>query len=513
VPIAARLTRAWRALTGPIAAPIRRRAFAGAAVNRLTASLQGYSLAINADLDNALVILRSRARQLCANHEYGRRFLTLVEDNLIGNSGPTLQVRAMMSNGRQLDKSANAAIEMHWWRWGKVCDIRGVANMATLLQIVGSSAARDGEILIRLVRGKDLPYGLQLQLLEADRLDEALNQTLSNGNRIRMGVEVDSRLKPVAYWIKTAHPGENYTADYRIERERVPAADIIHVYRPMRAEQVRGYTWMHAVLMRSAMLQGYEEAAVVAARVGAAKMGIFTREEGASKALVDGLGDAVDTSGNLQISAEAGEFFETPPGVKLESWDPDYPHQNFESFMNQCLRGLSAGVDVAAHNLSMNMTQVNYSSARIAELSERETWKKLQGWFIHQVCRRIYVEWLKMGLLLGQITLLESGKPLPAERLQKFIDGADFQGRRWAWVDPSKEIGAAKESVDLKVNSRTQIAAENGRDFDEVVAELEQEDATLKKAGLNTAPAAPAKPAAQEKPDPDEEEDPEKETP
>jgi len=52
----------------------------------------------------------------------------------------------------------------------------------------------------------------------------------------------------------------------------VPASDVFHLFVPERAEQLRGYTWLHAVLMRAQMLQGYEEAALVAARVGATRL-------------------------------------------------------------------------------------------------------------------------------------------------------------------------------------------------------------------------------------------------
>jgi capsid protein len=43
------------------------------------------------------VILRARARQLCANSEYAKRFLGLVARNVVGPCGPMLQVRAMLS--------------------------------------------------------------------------------------------------------------------------------------------------------------------------------------------------------------------------------------------------------------------------------------------------------------------------------------------------------------------------------------------------------------------------------
>ena len=239
--------------------------------------------------------------------------------------------------------------------------------------------ARDGEALIRIIRDRKLPYGIALQLLEADRLDDSINQRLNNGNIIRQGVECDSLLRVIAYHIRAAHPGENYQTTVNLV-ERVPARDLIHLFLPERAEQVRGYTWLHAIILRGSIIHKFEDAAVIAAQIGASKVAALERAEEAPDA-ISTLADGV-SGGMPQIKVEAGELFELPPGYKLNSWNPEYPHANFESFLKACLRGLAAGLDVAAHNLTGDMTDVNYSSARIAELSERESWMVLQDWLI-----------------------------------------------------------------------------------------------------------------------------------
>lgn len=467
--------------------------FAGAAVSRLTASLSQVSGAVNADLDGSLLILRARARAIAVNNEFGQRFLTLVSGNVVGASGPTLQVRAKNQNGT-LDKPANDAIELAWARWAPQADASRRMHLAHLFRVAAEAVARDGEALIRFVRGRQFPMGLGLQLLEADRLDAALNGRLSNGNTIRQGVEIDSLLRPIAYHLFTTHPGENWQSR-QPERERVPAMDLIHLYLPRRAEQVRGYTWFAPVLNRMAMLHGYEEAAVVAARVGAAKMGIFVRKDGTPGALA-GMADGRDAAGALQMSAEAGEFMEAPDGYELANWDPEYPAANFDSFMKQCLRGVASGLNASAHNLTGDMTEVNYSSARIAELVERDVWSTLQQWFIHAAVLPIYREWLGAAMLLGEITFETSGKTLPADRTGKFLDVARFEGRKWAWVDPAKDVEAAEHQIAAGLASRTQIAASQGREFEDIVDELAQEKKLMDAAGIAVVPPKPAAPAA-----------------
>jgi len=471
--------------------------FAGGGVDRLSASLAQWSGGINADLDNALPIMRARARQLAQNTEFGRRFLSLVGTNVIGPSGPTLQVRAMKDSGQGLDKIANDLIEINWAEWSARADVRGVMDFAQMQRVAVMGAARDGDALLRIVRQRSLPNGIALQLLEADRLDETLNGQLSNGNAVRQGVEINSFAQPVAYHIKTWHPGERYESR-PAKVERVPAEEMIHCFLPMRAEQVRGYTWFHAVLLRMQMLHAYEEAAVIAARVGAAKMGVFKRSEEASGDLTQ-LSSGTDAKGIPQMSAAPGEFLELPMGYELQSWNPEYPHGNFESFLKACFRGVATGLDVAAHNLTGDMTDVNYSSARIAELSEREQWEVLQSWWLRTVTMRVYSAWLDSALLRGDITFPIGGKALPWEKLTKFARASRFQGRRWHWVDPAKEIEAAERAVALGLASRTEIAASQGREFEDVVDELAQEKALLEAAGLGSDVKKPqSSPAAAE---------------
>ncbi len=467
--------------------------FAGGAVNRLTSSLASWSGSVNLDLDASLVIVRARARALAQNNEYGRRFLSQVASNVVGRTGPMLQVRAMMnqrdpSKPTQLDKAANDAIEIHYQRWGKTADITGKMTLAQLQRVAAKAVARDGEALIRKVRRRDLPYGIALQLLEADRLDETITMSrLQNGGSIRMGVELDSTGRPVAFYVKTSHPGDRFAGSVK-EVERVPAADLVHLYLPERAEQVRGYSWFHAIILRASQLHDFNDAAVIAAKVGASKIAVLQRPEDGND-MTPTMADAKTAAGNLQMDVQAGEMFELPPGYTLNSWNPEYPHANFASFQSTALHGLAAGLDVAHHNLSGDMNGVNYSSARIAELAEREIWLMLQDWFICSFVEPVYQEWLALALLRGDITFEVSGKALPADKYAKFSNASRFQGRRWRWVDPAKEIDANTKAVELGVTSRTRIAAEQGDDFEDVLDELTQEDALLSAAGLKTGAA------------------------
>jgi lambda family phage portal protein len=293
----------------------------------------------------------------------------------------------------------------------------------------------------------------------------------------------------VAYHVKNTHPGDN--RGLTPGTERVPADELVHLFVPERAEQVRAHTWLHAVIIDAGMLNRFGNSALVAAEVGAAKMGVFTRKEDADPSALSTVADS-ESEGALQMSAEAGEFIELPAGYALESWDPQYPNEVFDSFVNTFMRRIASGLDVAEHNLSGNMTGVNYSSARIAELAERDVWLTLQQWLIDACVMPIYAEWLQWSLMRGDVRFPATGKALPFDKLDKFLDASFFRGRRWKWVDPAKEVAAAREAVDARLASRTQIAAEQGIELDDLIAELAAEQQMLAAAGLTPTASAPA---------------------
>ena len=494
----------------PARAPARRSmpaGYAGAGINRLTASLTTWSGSANNDAEQSLAILRSRARALANNHEYGRRFLSLAATHIVGADGPTLQVRALTQSG-VLDSAANGIIETAWWAWGKRADIAGRSTLPHMMRIVAKAVARDGEALVKIVRGRDLPNGIALQLLEADRLDEGLNRKLPGNAEIRMGVEMDGRGRPIAYHVKVAHPGETYGST-RPMVERIPARDMLHLFLPERAEQVRGVTWMHAVLLRMNMLHSYEEAAVVAARVGASKMGFFKRgaeDAGYAGQAVSQLADQ-QIAGALNMQVEPGEMLELPAGYDFQSFDPDYPHQNFDSFIKACLRGIASGLDIDYPTLAGDLEAVNYSSMRAGTIETRDQWQILQSWFIDSFLMPVYREWLASALLRGDIRFTQTGRALPADRLVKFAEASSFLGRRWQWVDPLKDAQAEKELLAAGLTSRSRIAAKTGQDFDEILAELASEAEKMRAAGVEIEPTNGGTMVEAEGPEDDDEDD------
>jgi lambda family phage portal protein len=443
------------------------RRFEGAVVNRLTASWNAYNIAIDAELRTDLDRLRARSRDMFKNNEYAAKFGRMVRNNVVGADGFRLQAQSEDPGGAK-DAFANKAIEKSFERWSKPanCDVRGKRSFTDICRSVARGLARDGEFMIRKRRGAGAgPFGYQLQLLDVDRIDTLLNIMPAVGhNAVIMGVEVDEWRKPVAYHLWDRHPTE--AANVSRFRERIPAEEIIHGFIDIEDEQTRGIPWIHAAMRRSNDLNGYREAAVIAARVGASKMGFFTTPDGQPASQTDGS----DGKGTYSSEATPGTFDVLPEGVQFQSFNPDYPHAQFDMFCKGALRGIASAIGVAYHSLANDLEGVNFSSIRSGTIEERDEWMVIQDWLTEQLLVTVYEDWLDMSLLMGAI-LLPNGSALPLAKKQKFLDHK-WQPRRWQWVDPLKDMAANVLAIENGLVSPQMVAAQQGRDIEDVIDDL-----------------------------------------
>lgn len=467
----------------------QQRNFKMAKQGRLTASWQGTSVSLDSILVRTLPLLQRRSRDLFWNNEFAKKFGQMSVTHVVGPIGFTPKIRVLHEDG-STDTMDSKAISDAFYKWMKPqnCDVTGKSGFIGLCSTFITSVARDGEALFRKVYGEGAgPFGYQLQALSVDRLDVNKNELLAGGNIIRMGVEITPVGKPVAYWLFRRHPGDhaNPSAGQSVY-ERVPAEDIFHCFIPMSEEQTRGVPWVHAAAIRLENLGGYEEAAVIASRIGASKMGFYTTPEGDAVELADG---QQSPDGDLHQEAEPGVFDVLPSGYGFTSFDPDYPHQMYDVFVKACLRGVASGLGVAYNTLSNDLEGVNFSSIRSGVLEERDNWKVIQNWMIESFLDQVFTDWLRWSLLMGAIRT-PKGFPLPASKFEKF-NACIWKGRRWQWVDPVKDMQASILGIQNNLKSREDVIDEIGGDYEEVFAQLSAEQELLKSYDLpvSTIPA------------------------
>lgn len=471
---------------------MRLRGYDAGNLSRLTAGWLSDLSSIDSDINNSWNVILARAKDLAQNNSYAKRFLSLCSMNVVGPDGFMFQNRARDNNGA-LDRFANTLIERKWGEWCKAasCTVTGQLSFRAVCDLTITTAARDGEFLIRKIRSPQRPFGFTLQLLEPAFLDHRYNAVLDNGNVIRMGVEIDQWRRPVAYHLRKNNPTMELYAGILStgERERIAASEIYHGFMPEWAFQTRGVSWLTPAMLHLNMLKRYELASLVNAIVSAAKLGYFKPDK---ENQTDYKGDDVDAEDNRIVDADIGSFGELEAGMSIEKWDPQYPHEQHEMFVRSTLRGISSGLGASYNMMANDLTSVNYSSIRAGLLDEREQWKKMQRWLIETLLEPVFTDWLEMAMLAGELGTL------PFSKLAKF-NAPEFIGRRWAWVDPLKDITASILEIQAGLNTATSVLAEKGRDLEETYEQLAEEkllaqqyNLTLKLEELKNAIAASA---------------------
>lgn len=425
-------------------------------------------------------VLVARAREQAANNDYAKAFVRMCGQNIVGPNGVQLQAQSR-DDGGKLDNAANQAIEEAFCRWGHrdSCDVSGTRSWRAIQSSAVHSAVKDGEFMFRKIYGSDAgPFGFALQVLDPQRCHPQFDQyDLPNGAFIRAGIEFNKYGRPLAYHFTVAKESDafyNYTYA-GLHYHRIPADEIIHGFLPDMVGQKRGLPWMATSLFRLKQLNGFENAAIVNARIGASKMGVIQWKEGRGPELDD------EDMENFRMEAEPGEFPILPEGAELHDWSPQYPSGEFAVFNKAMLRGIAAGMGVLYNNLANDLEGVNFSSIRQGTLDEREHWKELQQWLIESLIQPVFEAWLPRALLGGHIAV--KGRALRAERLTKY-SAVSWQPRRWAWIDPSADVTASVLSKNNLLQSPGAIIREQGRDPGNVWREIAADIEEMKAAGI-----------------------------
>jgi lambda family phage portal protein len=502
-------TRLSRAFVAARSAWSGKRGYDAARVNRLTADWLAYQTSADAEIRNDFPTLVNRCRDLERNNDYVRGFLNDADVNVIGcpECDVQMNIADVAKDGTsQPDARANRMVQEAWMDWCKAsnCSANGQDTWHDTKKLALRAVIRDGNILVEHIEGAAAGnrFNYAVALWEVDQLDFLKNEKLSNGGKIRFGVETNSRGRPVAYWLRTRHPGDQSLPGHgdSYESRRFEARLVHHAFMRERPNQTLGVPWFISAITRLRRLGSYEEAELIAANVGAMKMGFYKRTPDASGAYQ---GDGKQSDGALLTNAEPGSFEELPPGYEVQTFNPDHPNQNFGNFRKACLMGISTALGVSYVTLGNDLEAVNFSSARVGLLDEREQWKMIQKWFTDHFLVPIFERWLFMALASGAIQL-------PLSKFDKFNKPL-FKSRRWAWVDPQKEIEASIQAVQNGFGSRRQIIGELGGDISQVFADIAADNQLAEKHKLKfpdgNKPTSQAEPALEAEEDPSENED------
>ena len=423
--------------------------------------------------------LRAKSRDLVRRNAWAAAGVEAFVANAIGTG---IKPQSMLP-----DTALRESIHALWREWCEDADAAGLTDFYGLQALACRAMLEGGEALVRLRyrRPEDgLAVGLQLQVLEPEHLPATLNLTLSSGNVVRAGIEFDRLGRRVAYHLYRSHPGDGSLAPMSgtggMDTVRIDAAEIIHLFRPLRPGQIRGEPWLARALVKLNELDQYDDAELVRKKTAAMFAGFITRLAPEDNLMGEGLADAHGVS---LAGLEPGTLQLLEPGEDVKFSQPADVGASYAEFLRMQFRAVAAAMGVTYEQLTGDLTQVNYSSIRAGLLEFRRRVEHLQhGVIVHQLCRPIWEAWMAQAVLEGALVLpgyLRGGAARRREwQAVKWIP----QG--WQWVDPLKETEAMKSAIRSGLMSRSEAISANGYDAEDVDREIAADNARADAWGL-----------------------------
>lgn len=467
------------------------RSYQGGEVNRLNSNKRPKNQAADQELlgPAGADSLRAWARALVRDNAYAWGVVDTIVSSVVG-CGIKAQSVFETPEGEDLE-AVNDARDNAWGEWSQLCDVNGTYTFEELQALCQREIVEAGEVLVKIVRtpskvyrGISRPVPLALELIEADRLAIEKDQYLAKQagkNRIVRGVEVDDLGKPVAYWIYPEHPNSPYVL--RRTPERIPANQILHLFRRDRIGQTRGVTWFAPAMQWLRDLGVYVDNELQASAVASCfTVAVKTETPITSLADPDG-GDASDSKGNQYDYLQPGMVMHLGPNESIESANPGRPNANAGPWIELILRGIAVGTGLSYEVVARDYSKTNYSSSRTSQLEDRRRFRCWQGYLRNHLCQPVWDVFCEQAASAGV-----PGFPSGTELLENRVKAApvEWQMPDWEWVDPSVEQQTSQAAIDSFMSDYAAELGSRGKSWKNVFYQRAKEERLRKSLGLLT---------------------------
>ncbi|MDO8421556.1 MAG: phage portal protein [Parvibaculum sp.] len=407
---------------------------------------------------NGLQWQRNRSRDLVRKVPWITSGVESLVSNIVGEG-----IRPMSQSS---DEKFRAAAQAIFADWMHEADAYGILDFFGMQSLAQRSEIEAGEVFIRFRRRlpeDGLTVPLQLQIIEAEHVPLALFRAASAGvNKIIAGIEFDALGRRVAYHMLPEHPGENLASGggFNLKTVRVPADEVVHLFRQVRPGQVRGVPWLSPVILQTRDLLEYQDAERLRKKTAAMFAGFVTRPDPDSNPFESEESDHDDVP---MVSLEPGTMQLLEPGEEVTFSSPADVGAGYEAFMATELRAIAAGLGTTYEKMTGDLRGVNFSSARVGlnEFERRATVNQRRLAF--QLCARVYAAVITEAIIDGSLSMPTGFVKRPQPHLR-----AKWIAPGWRYINPAQEISAEKDSIRSGLASRDEVVSGHGRDAETV---------------------------------------------
>lgn len=441
------------------------RAYDAAKVGRRTDGWLVSNGSANAEIGAGGARIRARARDLVRNNPWASQAVRKLATKTVGTG--------IVPRPTVAGESVRSAMMDSWQRFVDRSDPEGQQDFYGQLSLAARTLFEGGEVLLRYIprpASWGLPVPLQVAVLEPDFIDSSVQRALPDGGAIIQGVEYDAYGRRAAYWLFDQHPGDNMPFTRRnLASQRIDARFVAHCFDPQRPGQARGVPLFTPVVLKLRDIDDYDEAELVRRKIAACFAAFVKKGAGPTAGTLAGKATSTDAAGRRIEEITPGTVQYLESGDDITFAEPPAVDGYLEVMRHQ-LRAVAAGLGMPYELLTGDLSQVNYSSYRGGLVDFHDLLDHLQ-WLviIPQLCVPTF---RKVGQLAG-------------------IRGQDVSGwtaswtpPRRRWVDPVKEVAAARDAIRSGLTTLPEAIAEQGYDPVERLREVAATNKLLDELGL-----------------------------
>jgi lambda family phage portal protein len=430
--------------------------------------------------------VRNRSRDLLRNHPIASSALNTNCTHIVG-VGLKVQSRIDrailgMKMGAAEEWQRNTEREWKSWAGSLDCMLDRGGNFYDATNLVLRSTLESGDVFVNMPfkERETSPYGLKLQLVEADRVSNKDN--VRDTDELTAGVEKDKDGAPTKYHIRSRHPGSDkgpYSSTWDVRDAFTPSGrrNIIHVYEKLRPGQTRGMPYLAPVIEILKQLSKYSNAEIANAVISSYFTVFLSSPDGNTNLSV--FQDSAETGGKASdknYRLGMGAFVKLAADEKVEFADPGRPNQNFDNFVMSVLRQIGSALGLPFELLIQHFTK-SYSAARSAMLLAWKMFSTRRAWLVNHFCNIVYEAWMEEAVYRGRV--IAPGF-LDNRIIRQAYLGNIWIGPTQGQINPVHETKAAQMRVDGFFTTIDQEAAALGNDLDQNIPQIEKETALIK---------------------------------
>jgi hypothetical protein len=147
-------------------------------------------------------------------------------------------------------------------------------------------------------------------------------------------------------------------------------------------------------------------------------------------------------------------------GLELMQTDPKFPVEAAHEFRADNLRDIAAAVGLSEQDVSGNFQNLGFAAALMCQTPKKDFCKMRQRNFIDHPVRKTFREWLRCAILAGVFERKHPGVAVSLERLEVYVQSANWKGKRWPFVNPLVEAQCLIIMMEAGLKSPQQVQEE-----------------------------------------------------